>query len=158
MQVKNLLSLFRPFDASAHMPPPVPNAGPPRAIPPAALVGHFQLDPFRAGIQHGFTPTMDPQSLQPRMPTPKHGWYGRPANMQGPYGHAPPIQKLPGLPMEQGWYGTTGSIERPCVTMEIGGLTMRDLPAPNAPYYHPEIRIPYVPEDPALKVQEPYPG
>ncbi|KAM7471578.1 hypothetical protein LguiA_009761 [Lonicera macranthoides] len=162
-QVRNLLSLFRPFNASAHMPPPVPNAGPPRAMPPAALGGHFQpgnfqQDPFGAGMPHGFAPTMDPQFLQPRMPTPQRGWYGSPANMEVPCGHAPPIQKLPSLTMEQGWYGTMGSIERSGMTMEIGGLTMRVLPAPNAPYYHPEIRIPYVSADPALKVQEPYPG
>jgi len=155
--------LFCPFDASAHVPPPIPNAGPPRAMPPPAFGGHFNPDPYKSGMPHVFAPpAMDPQPLQPRMLPPQHQWYGPPANTEGSYlsggprGHAPPIiepllvqQQVP-IP-QQVWYGTN-------VSMEIRGLTTEHqvLPAPNVPYYH-QTAIPYVPEDPALKVPEPYP-
>ncbi|KAA8542050.1 hypothetical protein F0562_023202 [Nyssa sinensis] len=133
-QVRNLLSLFRPFAASSATlgPPPMPNVAPSLAMPPSTLREQFQPsvrllppeDPYLAGMQHGHAlPIMEPQPVQQRILTSQHEWYRTTANMD----HVHPT-------MEQ-----------------------RLLPAPKDSYYFAETQGPYLAEDHALAVHDPYP-
>uniref|UniRef100_A0A5B6YKI8 DCD domain-containing protein n=1 Tax=Davidia involucrata TaxID=16924 RepID=A0A5B6YKI8_DAVIN len=133
-QVKNLLSLFRSYAASSAtlVPPPMPNVAPSWAMPPSTLKEQFQ-----------------PSARLPPLEDPYL------AGMQ--LGHAPPMmepqpvqQRV--LTSQHEWYGTTATMDRVHPTME-----QRRLPAPRDPYYFAETRQPYLAEDHAQTVHDPYP-
>jgi hypothetical protein len=131
-QVGDLLSLFRPLDASANQ----------NAMPQSAL---GETDPYRTGLAHGLTERPRIHELI-RL-------YGSPSseNKEGHYLSTPTVE--PHLVQQQtpALYGTNVSTE-----VRGSNIDHQLLPASSVPYYN-QIGIPHVPQDP-LTVHEPFPS